>query len=160
MKDLCDCGEQRDYQDCCGALHRGESQADTAEQLMRSRYTAFARGHVDYLVMTQTLLPAKASREELEQDLAATKWLRLDVIKSQNISSNSATVEFCAYAVDLAGRQKKLIKHHEYSEFCQTDGRWLYEQGEIMADSGPVKWKRNQPCLCGSGRKAKHCCGA
>lgn len=159
MNTQCDCGKQLDYKDCCGALHSGLKFADSAEQLMRSRYSAFARGHVDYLVMTQTSMPLKAGREELKQDLATTRWLRLDLIKHQAISSSRAFVEFCAYAIDFSGQQQKLIKHHEYSEFCHTDGRWLYAHGEIMADSGIVKWKRNQLCLCGSGRKTKHCCG-
>ena len=48
MKD-CPCGTGFPYTDCCGPLIRGVGHADTAEDLMRSRFTAFALGHWDYL---------------------------------------------------------------------------------------------------------------
>jgi uncharacterized protein YchJ len=37
----CPCGLGDDYDRCCGRLHRG-APASTADQLMRSRYSAFA----------------------------------------------------------------------------------------------------------------------
>ena len=40
MKD-CPCGLPSPYADCCGPLIRGTGYADTAEDLMRSRYTAY-----------------------------------------------------------------------------------------------------------------------
>ncbi|SVD70987.1 uncharacterized protein METZ01_LOCUS423841, partial [marine metagenome] len=36
----CPCGTEFPYTDCCGPLIRGASPADTAEDLMRSRFTA------------------------------------------------------------------------------------------------------------------------
>lgn len=48
----CPCGSGRPYAECCGALHRGERAAATAEELMRSRYSAFARGDEGYLIRT------------------------------------------------------------------------------------------------------------
>ena len=41
-----------EYDACCGPLHRGERPAATAVALMRSRFTAFALGDVDYLLAT------------------------------------------------------------------------------------------------------------
>lgn len=37
----CPCGENSTYEKCCGSFHRGEMNAVTSEQLMRSRYSAF-----------------------------------------------------------------------------------------------------------------------
>ncbi|HUT76233.1 MAG TPA: SEC-C metal-binding domain-containing protein, partial [Polyangia bacterium] len=37
----CPCGSSRDFADCCGPLLGGEGPAETAEALLRSRYTAF-----------------------------------------------------------------------------------------------------------------------
>ena len=49
---LCPCGTGQSYVDCCGALHSGARTAATAEQLMRSRYSAFAVSDEDYLLRT------------------------------------------------------------------------------------------------------------
>ena len=47
----CPCGSGTPYAACCGRLHRGAA-AETAEQLMRSRYAAFAVGDEAYLFRT------------------------------------------------------------------------------------------------------------
>src|SRR6266511_283748 len=48
----CPCGRDAAYADCCGALHEGRATASTAEQLMRSRYTAFVVRNAAYLQQT------------------------------------------------------------------------------------------------------------
>lgn len=159
MSDCCDCGKPQDYEHCCAPLHQGLAIAESAEQLMRSRYSAFARGDAAYIVSTQTPLPAKASREELERDLATVHWIKLEVLRHTVVSQTQAFVEFCAYALSVNGNQKQLIAHHEHSEFYRQDKHWLYKQGQILPDSGNTKWPRNSPCICGSGRKYKQCCG-
>uniref|UniRef100_UPI003563DCE8 YchJ family protein n=1 Tax=Desulfosarcina sp. TaxID=2027861 RepID=UPI003563DCE8 len=49
---LCPCGSGKDYEDCCGPLIKGDRVADTAEDLMRSRYTAHAKKNFDYIFET------------------------------------------------------------------------------------------------------------
>ena len=71
----CPCGGG-DYDRCCGPLHRGERRATTAEQLMRSRYSAFARGEVDYLLQTHD---QSESRRALLQACRQTTWLGLTI---------------------------------------------------------------------------------
>lgn len=44
---LCDTG--LNYADCCGPFHAGTTPAPTAVALMRSRYSAFTLGDVQYL---------------------------------------------------------------------------------------------------------------
>ena len=68
MQNPCPCGGFL-YSSCCAPLHRGECQAATAEQLMRSRYSAYALGEVEYLLQTQ-LSPVPLVRRRRE--LAAT----------------------------------------------------------------------------------------
>ena len=46
---LCPCQSGKDYDACCGAIIGGTQTAPTAEALMRSRYSAFVKGAVDYL---------------------------------------------------------------------------------------------------------------
>lgn len=46
----CYCGNPEPYATCCGAIHNNHSKAITAEQLMRSRYSAFVLANGDYLM--------------------------------------------------------------------------------------------------------------
>ena len=48
----CPCLSGEQYADCCGRFHRGEAEAPTAEQLMRSRYSAFVVLDAGYLLRT------------------------------------------------------------------------------------------------------------
>ena len=72
----CPCGGG-DYDRCCGPLPWGERRATTAEQLMRSRYSAFARGEVDYLLQTHD---QSESRLALRQACRQTQWLGLSIL--------------------------------------------------------------------------------
>ncbi len=72
----CPCGGG-EYSRCCGPLHRQERRAETAEQLMRSRYSAFAKGEVDYLLQTHE--PTE-SRRALRQACRQTRWLGLSIL--------------------------------------------------------------------------------
>ena len=47
----CRCHSRRAYKRCCEPLHQGRPAA-TPEALMRSRYTAYAMGLVDYVMDT------------------------------------------------------------------------------------------------------------
>jgi len=48
----CPCGSGERYDACCGRLHRGAADAQTPEELMRSRYSAYALGELDYVWRT------------------------------------------------------------------------------------------------------------
>src|SRR5690348_9729880 len=56
----CPCGLPAAYNECCGRLHLGRATAGTAEQLMRPRFSAFARHHRAYLLRTRP--PGRAGR--------------------------------------------------------------------------------------------------
>ncbi len=141
----CPCGSKKSYQDCCSPLHTGISHAKTAEELMRSRYSAYALGQLDYIKKT---VAGKAAMgfdpENSSQVLSSHKWLGLDVVKS-----DQDFVEFRA----LYEYQGKCAILHELSEFKQIDGRWFYVAG-VMKKSG-----RNDLCPCHSGKKFKKCHG-
>ena len=59
----CPCGSGDTLDHCCGPLHRGERKAATAEALMRSRYSAYALGKLDYLIATHPM-PSEAPAAE------------------------------------------------------------------------------------------------
>lgn len=123
----CPCGPT-DYATCCGRFHAGAI-ADTAEQLMRSRYSAYALRRRDFLLATWH---PDTRPNDLEVDDAgsrATKWLGLE-IKRQVVDGDRALVEFVArFRVGGASAQRL----HEISRFERSEGRWFYRDGEFVA---------------------------
>lgn len=79
-RDLCPCGTGRAHDACCGALHRGERPAASAEELMRSRYAAYALGDTAYLLATWHPSTRPAS---VDLDPAIT-WQRLEVLGAED----------------------------------------------------------------------------
>jgi SEC-C motif domain protein len=119
----CPCGTGLPYAACCGRLHDGTAVAATAEQLMRSRYSAFAVGNAGYLLATwhATTRPRTL---ELEPGV---RWTRLDVVATTGgaLLAAEGTVEFVAHSVVDGARGAQ----HENSRFVREDGRWRYLDG-------------------------------
>ena len=154
MSDLCPCDRQQPYDICCGPYLRGEAQAPTAVALMRSRYTAYCKGDIDYLVATQHPTQRRpGDRTSLNRSVQTTTWLGLTILAtSQGQSMDQAgTVEFVAvYQTD------QVEQIHEKSRFVQQKGRWFYLDGDHLPPWHPP---RQAPCWCGSGKKFKQCHG-
>ena len=153
-KEICPCGSKKQYQYCCGKYLASKAIPETAEKLMRSRYTAFCQGNVDYLMAT--LHPAQkkpSDRDELTKSISNTQWLGLTVISSTKGKKNdgSGYVEF-----EAIYRVKEPGQLHERSKFIKLDGQWFYVEGDILPGTKP---KRNEPCWCKSGQKYKDCHG-
>ena len=77
---LCPCLSQLPYSECCEPLHKKQQRAENAGQLMRSRYSAFYLGEIDYLIAT--LHPSKRRLDErklLQNTVNTTKWLGLRI---------------------------------------------------------------------------------
>lgn len=146
----CPCG-QGNYANCCQPLHLGVAIAATAEQLMRSRYSAFAQHEIDYIVQTtakgqQQALDVAAIRDWSESN----QWLKLEVVQAQEkLDKNHAQVEFKAHYHD--GQQEQ--EHHEISHFVKYAGAWYF-----LDPTTEMKITMKQPCICGSERKFKQCC--
>ena len=150
----CPCGSRKKYQYCCGQYLSGKELPETAEQLMKSRYTAFCQGNIDYLIAT--LHPDKrqgSDRKELTKSINNTSWLGLTIIDTSQGKKHDKVgyVEFMAVFKITEPQQL-----HERSKFIKTDGKWFYVEGDIMPDLIP---KRNDNCWCGSGKKYKKCHG-
>jgi SEC-C motif-containing protein len=116
----CPCGLPAAYADCCGALHAGRAAAVTAEQLMRSRYSAFAVGDAGYLLRSWH---SSARPRELAFD-PQVRWTGLEIVGSTGGSAfhTEGTVEFRAHyrSGGEAGEQ------HENSRFVREGGAWVY----------------------------------
>lgn len=122
----CPCGSGRTYRLCCGPLHDGTAAATTAEALMRSRFSAFARGRADYL-LSSWHPGTRPARLDLDGQIT---WRRLQIvdIESGGADDDTGIVEFRAQYLQH-GKRHIL---HERSRFSRgRDGCWRYVDGEI-----------------------------
>lgn len=150
----CPCGSQKALADCCGPYIQSQS-APTAEALMRSRYTAYCLGQIDYLIATHhPLHRAPDSYRQIADTIRRSTWLGLRVLDTQQGQPEDKTgvVEFVAAYRD----GKRTAQIHERSRFRQQRGRWLYLEGDLLP---PLRPKGSEPCWCGSGKPFKRCHG-
>jgi SEC-C motif domain protein len=156
----CSCHSGKQYTECCEPFISGKSLPKTPEQLMRSRYSAYAAINIDYIARTMRGPAAKDfNKWEAENWARQIEWLGLEIIDT-GIQDNDGFVEFIAkYAENGTPGQR-----HEHSEFHRKDGKWYYVNGKNPSGSTPIysehKAGRNDPCPCKSGKKFKKCCGA
>ncbi|MDI9863818.1 YchJ family protein [Flectobacillus sp. DC10W] len=158
LAELCPCGSQKAYTECCEPFIEGKEFAPTAEQLMRSRYTAYSKIKVDYLV--KTTHPSRRSDFEpssIREWATENNWIKLEVLSTKNGKSTDTQgeVEFRASFKDADGIART---HYEYSSFVKEQNRWYYVSGKFQPPANQ-KIDRNAPCPCGSGKKYKKCCG-
>lgn len=158
----CACGSESTYETCCQPLHTGSEIAKTAEQLMRSRYSAFAKHEVQYIADTHKPGTTDFSVDDARKWAESSTWHGLHIVKTQQglEEHDKGVVEFKAAYSDA---DEKNYIHHEISTFSKIDGKWFYDDGQIVG-AGPItraepKIGRNDPCTCGSGKKFKKCCG-
>ncbi|WP_254258503.1 YchJ family protein [Methylovorus sp. MM2] len=121
----CYCESSKPYAACCKPLHEDEL-TTTAEQLMRSRYSAYVLGLEAYLLRTWHADTRPASLD-LTNDAKTTRWIGLKVKCHEVLDSSTAIVEFIA-SYKLNGKAHKL---HEISRFIKQNEQWLYIDGEI-----------------------------
>ena len=156
------------YQDCCQPCHDrllnneadkiDGAKTDSAERLMRSRYSAFVLVKPNYIVKTtipaqQNLLDIKA----IENWAKETDWAGLEIVThTPKLGKRHAQVEFKAYFKT----NENLQAHHELSAFVKVidkannDARWYFLDPTVS-----MSVTQKQRCICGSGEKFKRCCG-
>ena len=158
----CICGIGESTETHCGPILKGERQAETAEALMRARYTAYATGEIDFIM--ESLHPEHRKDVDRNATEAWSKnatWKGLEIVSTEagGPSDDRGKVEFIA-RFDLGGVAQV---HHERADFARHNGRWYFVDGEQMAQKPVVREGprigRNDPCTCGSGKKYKKCCG-
>ncbi len=125
----CPCASGRRYDTCCGPYLAGTAVPQTAEALMRSRYTAHVRGDSDWLLATWH--PA-TRRARIDLD-AQVRWIGLQVLSTDSggPGDTKGTVEFVA-RYRIGGRAHRL---HERSRFQRRNGDWVYVDGDLDPDA-------------------------
>ena len=119
----CPCGSGKKYKKCCGILHKGAIAKDALE-LMKSRYSAFAVGNVDYIIKTSTF---QKDKDDLKSFCDACVFYKLQIIDFTPYE-DEAFVTFKA-TISCAETDNSFS---EKSRFIKQNGRWLYESGEIL----------------------------
>lgn len=126
---LCPCKSRLRYEECCMPFHYGRAKPETAEQLMRSRYSAFFFRRIDYLV--DTTHPDSRYPElkmDLEKQVPEIQWSFLTVLNTSKGGAEDKVgkVEFRAEYF-LKGERCEL---YERSRFKRFKGAWKYLDGK------------------------------
>ena len=106
--------------------------APTALSLMKSRYTAFVRGAIDYLMDTHDASTrVNADRKAIAQWSKDTLWMGLEIVATDRggEADDEGIVEFIARGV-TNGRP---FVQRERSRFRKVDGRWFYVDGKVRS---------------------------
>lgn len=153
---LCPCGLEKEFSECCKAIIDGEIAAKTPEQLMRSRYSAYATKNAQYIYDTYALPSQKQqSHDDIRSWANETSWLKLNVLStSEFINIERPTVTFEA----IYKSEDSFYSMKEKSTFVFENNAWKYLDGSDLEHSLLTPPKRNDNCLCGSHKKFKKCC--
>ena len=136
---MCYCGDIKTFENCCEMLISGRSKVNTALELMRSRYSAYVLGDMDYI--------QKTMRAPIQKNSKIPLFIKLEIM---DVSIHQ--VEFKAYFL----QKGKLGILHERSHFIFDQGEWLYIDGIVY--EMPLKLLAlNGSCPCGSEKKYKNC---
>lgn len=129
---------------CCGPFIDGyldpTSLPPTAEQLMRSRYTAFTLRNEPYLLATWH--PSTRPKERIVDPDEALQWLGLEVksalrLRQRKVEPANPDEDFVEFVARfrVAGKAQRL---HEVSRFLREPdpalgdaARWFYVDGEF-----------------------------
>lgn len=179
----CFCGSRLLFEQCCQPFTTCNIQAQTPEQLMRSRFSAYAMGNGQYVYDTY----AKSSQtsqsvKEISDWSKACVWVALQI---HSINNNAVTitelpeqfVEFSAFYIadetlyELRENSRFVlenIKLEHYKENNSQNLQWRYIDGDIIEHCELTKIKRKDLCPCNhyptawmmkKGKKFKQCCG-
>ena len=155
--DLCPCGSEKPFAQCCEPFITGVETPATAEALMRSRYVAYSQQNNQYIIDTwhQSTRPDDPKPAE-DRDVV---WTGLQILSTEQGGPDDerGVVEFRA-SCRVKGEAGGL---DERSDFIRENGRWYYVDGSTIKPqkTAHLKVGRNDPCPCGSGKKYKKCCG-
>ncbi len=128
----CYCSSGNEFADCCQPFIEGAAKPQTAEELMRSRYTAYATVAVEYILRTTHPSTRKFhDAESIEQWAKSSRWQKLEIVSTTNGNSSDkqGTVEFKAYYLDA---NNQLQMHHELSNFRKELGKWFFVDGNVL----------------------------
>ena len=156
----CPCGSGSPFSDCCEPVINGTRESETAEELMRARYSAFVTGAIDFIVNSTHSRTQKEIDLDFIRDWSQTsEWHGLQIFETKQVNDDKAFVSFEAQYTQNGEDQR----HREKSLFEREEGQWRFVTGDELKNP-TVRYEapkpgRNDPCPCGSGKKYKKCHG-
>jgi len=171
---FCYCQSGQSFKECCALFIQGQHLPASAEQLMRSRFSAYCEGSAQAMqYLAQSYHPKSQAENPVSEITAFAKvahFISLEIIQSSDPSlipgplqqqlsewidpeqDLYATVHFKARFI----MHDKLHLLEESSRFIRSNQQWLYLDG-AFTEHAPQKLSRNDSCPCRSGKKYKHC---
>lgn len=131
MSTPCPCYSGQSYEACCRPYHLGSAYPKTSLELMRSRYGAYVKKLVDYIIQTShpTLIEAHEDPDEWKNEIQDfcdnTRFTGLDILDFEDIGQEG-TVTFIAH-LQQEGQD---VSFKEKSHFVKEDDHWYYLNGE------------------------------
>jgi SEC-C motif-containing protein len=159
--EMCPCGSGASFADCCEPIIEGTRESETAEELMRARYSAFVKGAMDFIVSSTHSRTRKEIDHAFIREWSETStWHGLEILETKQATENKAFVSFEAQFTQ-GGEDHR---HREKSVFEREHGQWRFVTGDQLKNP-TVRYEtpipgRNDPCPCGSGKKFKKCHGS
>src|SRR5215467_14823203 len=122
----CPCGSGFLFSACCEPIINGARESETAEELMRARYSAFVTGAIDFIVNSTH----SHTRKEIDLDFIrewsqGSEWRGLQIFETKEISDDKALVLFEAQFT----QNGKEHSHREKSLFEREDREWRFVTG-------------------------------
>lgn len=148
----CPCGSGKALRLCCQPFFEDLTAVPSAEHLMRARFSAYLLGHQGHFLVQSWHPDQRAGLLASELDTVTHRWKNLTVLEHVAAGDRSE-VTFLAFYETPDG----LEVMHERARFVRENNHWYYVDGQQFDTRVP---SRKTPCLCGSGKPFKRCCGA
>lgn len=122
----CPCDSGQSFKACCEAFLTGDKTPDSPEQLMRSRYVAYAQKNLDYIEdTTDPQAMGDFDRASAKEWMETAEFTKLEILSATN-EGNKGVVEFKAH-FQIQGGEAEI--HHEISKFRKQAGTWYFRDG-------------------------------
>jgi len=133
--DLCPCGSNVLYKSCCGPLHKGEREAPDAESMMRSRYAAYAKKVIPYLITTlhsrheDRAIPEAELLKLLATAARNQRYMGLTILDRRGPNPEGVAEVLFHARVFERGHDFSFV---ERSEFAHDGTGWRYVHGDTV----------------------------
>ena len=120
--ELCPCASGKTFGQCCGPILNGEHKAETAVDLMRARYSAYAVGDVKFLFASSGPEVRAEFDEKTTRDWSkSAQWQGLDVTATEKGGKDDEEGEVSFVAHYAANGQK--CEHREHATYRRAGKR-------------------------------------
>jgi SEC-C motif domain protein len=128
LVNACPCQSGTHYHRCCNPFILGKEQPKTPEQLMRSRYSAYAQHLFSYVIDTMTgEALARFTLDDAKKWAHSAQWMGLKIGASHTSQEEGFVTFIASYQ-----RDGTITHLKERSRFIKENGRWLYISGEYL----------------------------